>query len=130
MSGDGLKEIGEREWEKLVEKSKEPVAVMFFSPTCAHCHAIEPYFNEYKSEFKDKMLFFKVNIMINSFIVNRYGIMATPTFKFFCEGRPVQELVGGVYPPLLKKTVEDVLKNGEKCVKNSSEIDYSITGYT
>jgi thioredoxin-like negative regulator of GroEL len=91
---------------------------------------MEPYFNEYALEFKEKMLFVKVNVMDNPFIVNRYGIMATPTFKFFCEGRPIQELVGGVYPPLIKKTIEDVLRNGKKCVKNSSVIDYSITGYT
>jgi len=102
---------------------------MFYSPTCAYCRAIEPNFNEYASEFKDKMLFVKVNVMNNSFIAERYGIMATPTFKFFCHGLPIQELVGGVYPPLLKKIVEDVLKNGEKCVENSSIIDYSITGY-
>lgn len=129
MKSDVVKEIGIKEWENLVEKGKRPIAVMFYSPTCAYCHAIEPNFNEYAGEFKDKMLFVKVNVMNNSFIAERYGIMATPSFKFFCQGLPVQELVGGVYPPLLKKTIEEVLKNGEKCVKNSSIIDYSITGY-
>ena len=102
---------------------------MFYSPTCAYCRAIEKNFIEYASEFKNKILFVKLNVMSNSYIVERYGIMATPTFKFFCQGLPIQELVGGVYPPLLKKMVEDVLKNGEKCVKNSSLIDYSISGY-
>ncbi len=63
-------------------------------------------------------------------MASRYGVMATPTFKFFCQGSPVQELVGEIYPPLLKKTIEDVLQDGVRCIKNSTKIDYEITGYT
>ena len=68
--------------------------------------------------------------MDNPFIVGRYGVMSTPTFKFFCEGRPVQELVGAVYPHILKKTVEDALQHGSECVKKTTKIDTGISGYT
>ncbi|MCK4454829.1 MAG: thioredoxin family protein [Thermoplasmata archaeon] len=50
-------------------------------------------------------MFAKLNIMTSTYTAGRYGVMSTPTFKFFCSGRPVQELVGAVYPPLLKKSL-------------------------
>ena len=130
MSDDSFIELNEKDWEKQVEKSKIPVLVMFHSPTCAHCHVMEPYFTQYAEEYAGKMLFIRLNIISSQFITQRYGVMGTPTFKFFCKGRPFQELVGEVYPPLLKKTIEDVLKDGNRCVQNSSTIDYSISGYT
>ena len=94
-----------------------PAVVMFYSPTCAHCHVMEPYFRKYAEEYERKLLFIRLNIMTSQFTTQRYGVMGTPTFKFFCLGRPIQELVGEIYPPLLKKTIEDVLKEGNQCVQ-------------
>jgi thioredoxin-like negative regulator of GroEL len=102
MTEEEVLELNDKEWEKQVEKSKIPVLVMFHSPTCAHCHVMEPYFRKYADEHTGKMKFIRLNIMTNQFITQRYGVMGTPTFKFFCQGRPIQELVGEVYPPLLK----------------------------
>ena len=50
MSDDSFIELNEKDWEKQVEKSKIPVLVMFHSPTCAHCHVMEPYFRQYAKE--------------------------------------------------------------------------------
>jgi thiol-disulfide isomerase/thioredoxin len=116
-------------WEKTVEKATKPVAVMFYSPNCPHCHTMDPYFSEYAEEFKKSMLFARLDVTRNIEIAGRYGVMGTPSFKFFCHGRPVQELVGEVYPPLLKRTAEEVLRDGAKCVASSTTIDYGITGY-
>jgi putative NADPH-quinone reductase len=37
-------------------------------------------------------------------------------------------MVGAVYPALLKKMVDEVLVHGRECAKNSTAIDYEITG--
>ena len=129
MTENKVIELIEKDWEKQVEKSKTPVLVMFYSPTCAHCHVMEPYFRKYAEEYDGKIIFVSLNIMTSQFTTQRYGVMGTPTFKFFCQGKPIQDLVGEVYPPLLKKTIEDVLKDGDRCVQNSTTIDYSISGY-
>jgi thioredoxin 1 len=55
--------------------------------------------------------------------------MSTPKFKFFCRGKPVQDMGGAVYTALLKKRVGEVLVYGKECAKNSTAIDYDITGY-
>lgn len=101
---------------------------MFYNQLCQHCAAMMPYFEKYAVEFSGKMVFARINVAKNSYSVNRYGVMATPTFKFFCGGKPVQEIVGEIYPPLLRKIVEDALTYGKECISKSTPIDYNV-GY-
>ena len=129
MAEEPLVEADDLSWEKTVEKGTKPVVVMFYSPTCAFCHQMEPYFKNYAVEYKDSVVFVRINIMTNQWTAERYGVRSTPTFKFFCEGKPVQEMVGAIYPALLKKMVDDVLIHGKECAKNSTTINYDITGY-
>jgi thioredoxin-like negative regulator of GroEL len=128
-SPDTLPDAIDRTWEALVEKEKKPVAVMFYSPTCAFCHQMEPYFRNYAAEYRDTVAFVRLNILESPWTAERYGVRSTPTFKFFCTGKPVQEMVGAVYPALLKKMIDEVLLHGKECAENSTAIDYEITGY-
>jgi thioredoxin-like negative regulator of GroEL len=66
---------------------------------------------------------------MNQWTAERYGVRSTPTFKMFCHGKPFQEMVGAVYPALLKRMVEEALKTGSECIKASTEISYDVTGY-
>lgn len=129
MAEDPLVEADDRNWEKTVEKEVKPVAVMFYSPTCTFCHQMEPYFRNYAGEYRDSVIFVRVDISTNQWTAERYGVRSTPTFKFFCDGKPVQEMVGAIYPTLLKKMIDEVLVHGKECAKNSTTIDYDITGY-
>lgn len=129
MSSNNVVELNDKTWEKTVEKGKKPVVVMFTSPTCPYCRQMRPYFEEYASEYKDKILFAEVDISKSLTIASRYGVMGTPTFKFFCKGKPVNELVGAIYPAILKKTVEISLEHGSQCAENTTWVDSSITGY-
>ena len=122
-------EVNDQLWEHIVEKSERPVAVMFYSTTCPYCRVIEPYFVTYAKEFKESVLFVRLNIMTSMWTAERYGIRGTPTFKFFCGGKPVFEIVGAVFPVILKKMVEDVLVHGKECANQVTEINYEITGY-
>ncbi len=122
-------EVDGASWKKVVEKSVLPVSVMFYTPTCPHCRVIRPYFEQFAHEMEGRMLFVILNLVNNAWIGERYGIRATPTFKWFCQGKPVQELVGAVYPALLKKISEDVLVYGKECAEKSTSVNYEITGY-
>jgi thiol-disulfide isomerase/thioredoxin len=129
MDNQNVIVLHDANWEKQVEKEDKPVMVMFYGSTCPHCQVIKPHFEKYASEFKDKVIFGIVNVAENPTIIGRYGIMGTPTFKFFCNGKPIQELVGAIYPTLIKKTIEDSLKHGSDCVNKTTWIDPGITGY-
>ena len=124
-----VKIFDDSNWEKSVEKSDVPVVVMFSSPSCPYCKQMEPSFIEYAEEFKDKVIFAKVDISKSPTIASRYGVMGTPTFKFFCKGKPVYEMTGAVYPSLIKKTVHDTLENGEACNSKTTWKAPEITGY-
>ncbi|MBT8508530.1 thioredoxin [Methanomicrobiaceae archaeon CYW5] len=129
MNGNGVIEANDLTWEQTVEKSTIPVIVMFYTPTCPHCRTMEPYFREFSGEFAGKVVFARINLAESAWIGERYGVMSTPTFKFFCGGKPVQDLVGAVYPAILKKRIEEVLVHGKECAEKSTEIDYEISGY-
>jgi thioredoxin-like negative regulator of GroEL len=122
-------EVDDRTFHDQVEKSKIPAAVMFYTPACVHCRAMAPYYAQYARDYTGKVLFARIDVSVNLFTGERYGVKGTPTFKFFCQGRPVTELVGAVYPAILKRTVEEVLVHGKECISTSTEIDYEITGY-
>ena len=128
MSGKSIIEINDLNWEMVVEKEGKPIVVMFFSPTCPHSIAMMPHFEKYADEFKGKIAFARIDVTRNPFAVSRYGVMATPTLKFFCSGRPVQEIVGEIYPTLLKKITEDALEHGSSCASKSTPIDFNL-GY-
>jgi len=116
------------EYETATSATDAASALSAGSPTCPHCQMMMPHFEEYATEFKGKVKFVRINIMENSFMPERYGVTATPTFKFFCGGRPVREMVGAMYPSLLKKMVEEGLSHGAECARNSTPIDYNV-GY-
>ena len=128
MTEKSIIELDDMNWELLVEKEGKPMVVMFYSPTCPHCLAMMPHFERYADEFKGKISFARIDINRNPFSVSRYGVMATPTFKFFCSGRPVHEVVGEIYPTLLKRITEDALEYGSSCASRSTPIDFNI-GY-
>ncbi len=75
------------------------------------------------------MLFVRLNLAESPWIGERYGIMATPTFGFFCAGKAVQSFSGAVYPSIIKTRVEEVLQHGAECAEMSSAVDYEISGY-
>ncbi|NMB79898.1 MAG: thioredoxin family protein [Methanomicrobiales archaeon] len=127
-SGDVV-EVTDPVWERVVEKAEKPVAVMFYSPSCGFCHQVEPYFRRYAAEYRESVVFVRVNIATGMWAAERYGVRSTPTFVFFCSGKPVQQMVGAVYPALIKKMLDEVLVHGKECAKSSTAIDYEITGY-
>jgi thioredoxin 1 len=122
-------EVTDKNWEKYIEKGARPSVVMFYSPTCPHCQAMEPYFQRFAERYGESVFFARLDITENMWTAERYGVLGTPTFKFFCSGRPFEELVGEVYPAMIEKRIEDLLEHGGECIRSSSAIDYDITGY-
>jgi thioredoxin 1 len=122
-------EVDDKNWEEIVEKQDKPVVVMFYLTTCQHCKVIEPYFRQFAREFKDSCKFLKINALDNQWTAGRYGIMATPTFKFLCKGLPAKEEVGAVQPGALRRSIESFIEHGEECILKSTSVDYDISPY-
>jgi thioredoxin-like negative regulator of GroEL len=129
MTEENVQEINDIEWEKLVERNEKPVFVMFYSPSCTHCIRIMPSVEDLAKDFGTEVSFVKLNLLRFDYIGERYGVMATPTFIFFCGGKPVQTRVGAIFPVMLKKMVEEMITQGEACRLSSTAWKYEITGY-
>lgn len=129
MTDQVVVDLDDGSWETRVEKERAPVVIMYYSENCPYCKQMEPYFLEYAREFREKVTFARIDIARNSWTAERYAIRSTPTFGFFCSGKLVQQLVGSVYPAILKRSVEEILLHGKECAEHSTEIDYEITGY-
>jgi len=129
MSTGDLQDIADLDWEQKVEKNSKPVFAMFYSPSCGHCIRIMPSVEELAKDFGSEVEFVKINLLKYDYIGERYGVKATPTFFFFCGGKPVQTRVGAVFPAMLKKMVEEMVTQGEACRLSSTEWKYEVTGY-
>jgi len=129
MSENIILKLDEKNWEKMVEKGKKPVIVMFYSETCSHCRTMMPYYEKFAGEYGDKIIFGRLDVAASSWIREKYGIMSTPTFKYFCGGKPVSDLIGAIYPKVLENMIKDMMNHGKECAEKSSEIEYEITGY-
>ncbi len=88
-----------------------------------------PYFENFAQEFKNSAVFARMNIIKNPWTGERYGVQGTPTFKSFCRGRPVWEQVGEIDPFILKTAVENMIIYGEDCIRKSTPVGQTITGY-
>ena len=122
-------EVTDRDFEREVERSSRPTVVVFSSEGCQHCRAILPAIEGFARELRDRVRFVVLDVVANPWTTERFGIQGTPTLKFFCRGRPVQEIVGALPAEMLRRQIEEFEARGEECIRSSTEIDYEITGY-
>lgn len=123
--GSILEEVNARNWEQRVLRSDMLTVVDFWHDRCPWCIRLDPILNEVAEEYKGKVKFAKLNILENPKnreIAIHYGIMSTPTLMFFCEGRPVEGVVGFMPKERLKKILDDTLERHKECVKQSTEL--------
>ncbi len=73
MNGSSIIEFEDMTWSQQVEDSKKPVVVMFYSPACPYCKAMEPYFEEYAKEYGSSAVFGRINIATNPWTAEKYG---------------------------------------------------------
>ncbi len=112
-------------WEEQVAKSKELVLVDFWHDSCVWCKRLEPELNAVVGDLSGKLKFAKLNIFSsdgNSEIGRKYGIMGTPTLLLFCNGRPVDSLVGYRPRDVLRRELREKLDKAQDCFKQSTSL--------
>ncbi|WP_185855291.1 thioredoxin [Blattabacterium cuenoti] len=82
-----LKEINDNNLNKIIIESKIPILVDFWAPWCAPCRSLSILLEEiFTNEYKNKVLFFKLNVDDNPVSSSKYGIRSIPTIIFFKNG--------------------------------------------
>jgi thioredoxin-like negative regulator of GroEL len=126
--GENIRNLDIDSFDTTLRKTEKLVVVQFYTSTCAECKAVAPVYEEISGEMGENAEFAKMDAQENMSIAIQYGIMATPTFKFFCGGRPAGEIVGAVNATLLRNTIKDMIRHRHECSK-STKLVYEIDGY-
>lgn len=123
-----IEEANAAVWKEKILESKKRVLVEFWHQYCPHCRAIKPVYDELSTEYGDKLKFTKFNVMNNpdnQQLAAKYGVMGTPTFMFFCGGRPVHGVVGALPKEDLIQAIEFTIRKHKDCSKKSTPLSLS-----
>ncbi|WNY25185.1 thioredoxin family protein [Methanolapillus millepedarum] len=100
-------EATSKTWETSITSDK-PVISMFYMMNCTHCQRMKPVFEELADKYKNKVTFVRVEAMENIDVTKKYGIKAAPTFKYFKEGKLLNEADQALSADELKQVVADL----------------------
>lgn len=123
-----IEEINAIEFKDRVLSSERLVVLEFWHKNCPHCRAIAPVYDELALEYGDKLEFIRLNVFEspkNQQLAAKYGIMGTPTFLFFCGGRPVNGVVGALPKEDLAQAIEFTIQKHRDCTKKSTPLKLS-----
>ncbi len=113
-------EATEQNWSEIV-RTDGPVLVDFWAPWCGWCRRLAPTFEHLASEYAGRLRFVKVNVDDETGIATQYGVQGLPTLKFLCDGQVVDEVVGYLPEPLLRRRIDEALaKAGASCPEQSN----------
>jgi thioredoxin 1 len=118
-------------WKEEVLDANELVVVEFWHPQCPYCRMLEPIYAKLAREYAGKLKFVKFNVMKNAEtqqLAAKYGIMGTPTLKFICQGRPVQDMVGVLTEDYLRQGLEFGIKKHRDCAERSTPLSLRYIG--
>jgi thioredoxin 1 len=124
-----IKELDDSTLEKEMAATGKLVVVEFYTDTCPNCKAMEPVFRQLSDELAKDAVFAKVNAQHSLKSARKHGVFGVPTFKFFCGGQPIGELVGAINATMLRNTVKDLIRHRNECIEKSTRISWDMDGY-
>ena len=90
-----IQDIGDREFDELIEKASAPVLVEFWQPGCRHCQALLQELELIQAEVGKHLVIYKMNVQENFLIPGELEIHSLPTLALYREGK-FQKFVGGI----------------------------------
>ena len=102
------------DWDREVMKANKPVVVEFWHESCPLCKKIESSVLELPSKLGERAILARFNVMDNKenrrFAIEK-GVIGTPTFKIYCRGVEIGEIIGIETLTDLHGTIENQLKS-------------------
>lgn len=86
--------VTDADFDTQVLASKTPVFVDFWATWCGPCRIAGPVIEELSEEYKDQMIFAKLDVDENPVQSQKYGIMSIPTVVVFKDGKEIARQSG------------------------------------
>jgi thioredoxin 1 len=109
MTGVGVLEVNDANFDQEVLKSEQPVLVDFWAVWCGPCKAIAPIVDGVAAAYAGKLKVAKVNVDQNGATPSRYGIRGIPTLLFFKGGKIADQVVGYVAQDVIEEKVKKLI---------------------
>jgi len=106
MAGDNTLNFTDTAFDQDVLNSEVPVLVDFWAPWCGPCRAMSPAVDSVADEYAGKLKVGKLNTDDNPGTAMRYQIRGIPTLLLFKGGKVVDQRVGAMGKPDLKKMLD------------------------
>jgi thioredoxin 1 len=90
--------------EALVAHSA--LLVDFWAPWCGPCRVIGPVLEDLSREYQGRVAIAKVNVDSHPALAVRFGVRSIPTLLFFRDGKLIDQVVGAVPAPELRKRLD------------------------
>jgi len=101
--------LNDENFSKEVLESELPVLVDFWAPWCGPCRMMSSIVEELADDYSGRVKVGKVNTEENANISAEYGISSIPTFIIFKNGKPVDQIIGGVPKDMISKKLDSSL---------------------
>ncbi|PIP32096.1 thioredoxin [bacterium (Candidatus Gribaldobacteria) CG23_combo_of_CG06-09_8_20_14_all_37_87_8] len=102
--------LTDKNFKKEIQNTEKPILVDFWSAHCFPCFMLSPILEKIAEEYKDKMIFAKLNIDESPVIAREYQIDRIPVVLLFKEGKPVAGFIGVQSEELIREWLEKNLK--------------------
>lgn len=102
------------EMNKIISSNKKMLVFDFYADWCMPCKVLEPTFGSLSEAYKDRAVFYRVNIDRNPDIASAFGVVGIPLVVFMKNQKAIHAITG-LNP---KESYEKVLNN---CADVTSE---------
>jgi thioredoxin 2 len=93
-AGDGVVEVTDATFERVVATPGKPVLVDCWAEWCPPCRMLSPVIEQLATESGGRYLVGKLNVDQNPEVAMRFRVESIPTMLIFKDGKLVDKLVG------------------------------------
>lgn len=109
MSGNGIVELTDANFDQQVLQSEQPVMVDFWAAWCGPCKALAPLVDELATAYSGRVKVGKMDVDRNAATPQRYGVRGIPTLLIFKGGKVAEQIVGYVAKERIQQALDKQL---------------------
>jgi len=99
--------VTDADFAAQVEEASELVVVDFGAAWCGPCRMMAPTVDALAQEYAGRVKVVTMDSDENQRTVTKYNVRSLPTFLFFKDGKPVDQVIGAVPRPVLERKIQE-----------------------